>query len=147
MTNSIEKNITLKAPIDKVWRALTDYEEFGTWFRVKIDGPFKAGEKATGKLTYPGYEHLKWEVEIKEISPKNKFSFTWHPYAVDPDKDYSDEPQTLVEFILKETDGGTHLSVSETGFENLPQARFAEAIRMNEGGWEAQLTNVQNYVE
>ncbi|MEZ5758680.1 MAG: SRPBCC family protein [Emcibacteraceae bacterium] len=147
MKNSIEKNITLKVPLEKVWHALTDHEEFGTWFRVKLDGPFKAGKKATGKLTYPGYEHLNWEVMVKEIEPKSRFSFTWHPYAVDPDHDYSDEVPTLVEFNLKEVDGGTFLSVTESGFETLPQNRYSDAIRMNEGGWEAQMTNIQIHVE
>src|ERR1700756_457916 len=98
MNDRIEKRIELKAPIGRVWRALTDYREFGEWFRVKLDGPFATGQASHGRITYPGYEHLKWEAVVQEMVPEERFSFTWHPYAVDPNKDYSKEPPTLVEF-------------------------------------------------
>src|ERR1051325_5504900 len=113
--NSIEKRIELRAPISKVWRALTDYREFGKWFRVKIDGPFVAGATSHGHVTYPGYEHLKWECVIQKIEPESFFSFTWHPAAVDAEIDYSKETGTLVEFRLKKTNLGTLLIVTESG--------------------------------
>lgn len=146
MNDRIEKRIELKASLSRVWRALTDYREFGEWFRVKLDGPFVAGEVARGHITYPGYEHLKWEAVIQKIEPERLFAFTWHPYAVDPDKDYSDETPTLVEFILEETDGGTLLVVTESGFDKIPAERRADAFRMNDGGWAEQMKNVEKYV-
>ena len=86
----IEKRMELKAPVSRVWRALTDYREFSEWFRVKLEGPFVPGKKTGGQITYPGYEHLSWEVLVQELEPERLFSFTWHPYAVDPNQDYSE---------------------------------------------------------
>src|SRR5690348_3034097 len=94
----IEKRMTLKAPLSRVWRALTDHREFGEWFQVKLEGPFVPGQISRGHITYPGYEHLKWEATIQKMDPERMFSYTWHPYAVDPKKDYSNETPTLVEF-------------------------------------------------
>jgi len=146
MTDRIEKRIELKAPVARVWRALTDYREFGEWFRVKLDGPFVAGGISRGKITYPGYEHLQWEAVVTAIEPERLFSFTWHPYAVDPQMDYSQEPQTLVEFRLKKTADGTLLTVTESGFDKIPAARRAEAFPRNEGGWTEQMKNIERYV-
>ncbi len=146
MTDRIEKRIELKAPVARVWRALTDYREFGEWFRVKIDGPFVAGEVSRGQITYPGYEHLPWEAVVKAIEPERLFSFTWHPYAHDPKMDYSQEPQTLVEFQLEKTAAGTLLTVTESGFDKIPAARRAEAFMRNEGGWAQQMKNIERYV-
>jgi uncharacterized protein YndB with AHSA1/START domain len=142
----IEKRIELKAPLSRVWRALTDYREFGLWFRVKLDGPFVPGQVSTGWITYPGYEHLKWEAVVQKMEPERLFSFTWHPYAVDPKMDYSKEPQTLVEFRLEATKGGTLLTVTESGFEKVPFSRRLEALRMNDRGWTEQLKNVESHV-
>src|SRR5688572_10975371 len=97
-TDRIEKRIELKAPLSRVWRALTDHREFGEWFRVKLESPFVPGETTQGKITYPGYEHLVMEVVVQKMEPEHIFSFHWHPYAVDPKVDYSKEPPTLVEF-------------------------------------------------
>src|ERR1044071_534621 len=97
----IEKRVELKAPGSRVWRALTDHREFGQWFRVEIDGPFVTGQVSRGRITYPGYEHLKWEVVVRKMEPGRLFSLTWHPAAVDAERDYSQEPQTLVEFRLE----------------------------------------------
>src|SRR5579871_6565948 len=94
MTNSIEKRIELRAPVSAVWRALTDHREFGEWFQVKLEEPFEPGKVARGHITYPGYEHCKWEATIQKMEPKRLFSFTWHPYAIDPAVDYSTEPTT-----------------------------------------------------
>ncbi len=146
MENRIEKSIELKAPISKVWIALTDYHKFGEWFRVKIEGPFVAGQVSHGQITFPGYEHIKWEAVIQKIEPENYFSYTWHPFAVDPKVDYSKEPSTLVEFKLSDIPGGTLLTVTESGFENIPSGRRLEAFRMNDGGWAEQMKNIQKYV-
>jgi uncharacterized protein YndB with AHSA1/START domain len=146
MADRIEKQMELKAPVARVWRALTDYREFGEWFRVKIDAPFVAGEVSRGHITYPGYEHLKWEAVVKAIEPEGLFSFTWHPYAVDPKMDYSQEAQTLVEFRLQKTAEGTLLTVTETGFDKIPASRKAEAFMRNEGGWAEQMKNIERHV-
>jgi uncharacterized protein YndB with AHSA1/START domain len=146
MTDRIEKRIELKAPVARVWRALTDYREFGEWFRVRIEGPFVPGEVSRGHITHPGYEHLQWEAVVKAMEPERLFSFTWHPYAVDPKMDYSAEPQTLVEFRLEPTAQGTRLTVTESGFEKIPAGRRPEAFRMNEGGWAQQMKNIERHV-
>lgn len=146
MTDRIEKRIELKAPVTRVWRALTDYREFGEWFRVKIEGPFVAGAGSRGHITHPGYEHLKWEAVMTAIEPERLFSFTWHPYAIDPKMDYSQEPQTLVEFRLEKTTEGTLLTVTESGFDKIPASRRAEAFMRNEGGWAQQIKNIERYV-
>src|SRR4030088_2519907 len=143
MSNSIEKRIELKAPVSRVWRALTDHREFGEWFRVKLDGPFVPGETSHGQITYPGYEHIKFEAVVQKMEPERFFSYTWHPYAVDPDVDYSTEKPTLVEFTLEPTASGTLLTVSESGFDKIPANRRAEAFRKNEGGWAIQMENIQ----
>src|SRR6185437_11893858 len=103
MNNQIEKKIELKAPVSRVWRALTDYREFGEWFRVKLEGPFLPGQGSHGHITYPGYEHLRMEVVVQKIDPERFFSFTWHPYAIDPKVDYSAETPTLVEFTVEKS--------------------------------------------
>ena len=147
MSNRIEKTILLNAPLEKVWRALTDYKEFGQWFRVKIDGPFVPGQVSTGHMTYPGYEHVKWNAQIQQIDAFRYFSYTWHPYALDPKVDYSHETPTLVEFKLEAVEKGTRLTVIESGFDKLPPERFAAAFPKHEGGWEEQMENIQAHVE
>jgi uncharacterized protein YndB with AHSA1/START domain len=147
MENSIEKSIQLKASASRVWRALTDYKEFGQWFRVDLDGPFLAGQATRGQMTYPGYEHVKMRMDIQEIVPESLFSFKWHPYAIDPDKDYSEEELTLVTFRLEPAGGETLLTVTESGFEKVPADRRAEAFRMNEQGWTEQVGNIRKHVE
>jgi uncharacterized protein YndB with AHSA1/START domain len=147
MTDLIEESIDLKAPVERVWRALTDHNEFGTWFRVKLDGPFVPGELSTGYITYPGYEHIKWRAKIERMEPLLCFSFRWHPYAIDPDIDYSQETPTLVEFRLEEIAGGTRVTVVESGFENVPSDRRAEAFRMNSAGWDMQMQNIWAHLD
>jgi len=146
MNDRIEKRLELKAPVSRVWRAITDHREFGDWFRVKLDGPFVPGEKSTGQMTYPGYEHLKWEAVVQKMESERLFSFTWHPYAIDPGKDYSNETPTLVEFRLEPTPTGTLLTVTESGFDKVPAERRIEAFRMNDQGWTIQMQNVETYV-
>jgi len=142
----IEKRIELKAPVSRVWRALTDYREFGEWFRVKLDGPFVPGQVSHGHITYPGYEHLQWEAVVQKMEPERIFSFTWHPYAVDAKVDYSKEAPTTVEFRLEKTASGTLLLLTESGFDKIPSDRRFEAFRMNEGGWSEQMKNIEKHV-
>jgi uncharacterized protein YndB with AHSA1/START domain len=146
MDDRIEQSIELKAPVSRVWRALTDYREFGEWFRVKLDGPFLEGQASTGHITHPGYEHIKWKVVVQKMDPERLFSFTWHPYAIDPKIDYSKETPTLVEFRLKKIPGGTLLVVTESGFDKIPSDRRLEAFRRDSEGWAGQIKNIENYI-
>lgn len=146
-TDRIEKQIILRAPRQRVWRALTDATEFGTWFRVQLDGPFVVGNKTIGTITSPGYEHLQMQMRIEKIDRERfQFAYRWNPYAIDPSVDYSKEEPTLVEFQLDEAPEGTRLTVTESGFDKLPASRRDEAFRMNSGGWAAQLTNIERHV-
>jgi uncharacterized protein YndB with AHSA1/START domain len=146
MNDQIEKRIELNAPLARVWRALTDYREFGEWFRIKLEGPFTPGQVARGQILYPGYEHVTWEAMIKEMQPEKLFSFTWHPYAVDTTVDYSGETPTLVEFRLQASGQGTLLVITESGFDKIPPHRRIEALRMNDGGWSEQIRNIERHV-
>jgi uncharacterized protein YndB with AHSA1/START domain len=145
-TNRIEKKVILRAPMARVWRAITSAEEFGTWFRVKLEGAFAPGATVRGKITHPGYEHLTMEMVVDRIEPERYFAYRWHPYAIDPGVDYSSEPMTLVEFLLEEANGGTALTIVESGFDRIPVARRAEAFRMNETGWAEQMKNIERHV-
>jgi uncharacterized protein YndB with AHSA1/START domain len=146
MENQIEKRIQIAAPVSRVWQALTDSRQFGEWFRVKMDGPFVAGQPLSGQITHPGYEHLRMEIMVKAIEPEKFFSYTWHPYAIDPKVDYTKEEPTLVEFRLQPTAVGTLLTVTESGFDKIPSARRAEAFKSNDGGWAQQMKNIEAYV-
>jgi uncharacterized protein YndB with AHSA1/START domain len=146
MNNTIEKRIELKAPVSRVWQALTDHQQFGEWFRVKLDAPFEPGQVSRGRITYPGYEHVKWEATVQKMEPERLFSFTWHPYAIDPAVDYSAEPTTLVEFRLEPKGNGTVLTLTESGFDAIPKGRQFEAFRMNDSGWTEQMKNIERYV-
>lgn len=142
----IEKEIVVHAPRAKVWRAITDFREFGKWFLADMQDPFVPGSLSKGRITYPGYEHLTIEVQIERMEPQHLFSWRWHPYAVDPKKDYSDEPTTLVVFELEEIAEGTRIRIIESGFDAIPLERRAEAFRMNSGGWAQQVQNIARYV-
>lgn len=145
-SDRIEKTIVLKASRSQVWRALTSAGEFGSWFGARMNGPFVAGERATGRITIPNYDHLTLELLIDRIEPESLFSYRWHPYAVEADVDYSSEPMTLVEFHLADDPGGIKLTVIESGFDQIPMARRATAYRLNDGGWAAQMTNIARQV-
>lgn len=145
--NRIEKNIELKAPVSRVWSALTNHEEFGQWFGCKLEGPFVVGKTIRGELNFPGFEHMQWAVDVKQMEPERLFSFTWHPYPADPMVDYSKETPTLVEFKLEAIPNGTLLLVTESGFEKIPTNRRLEAFRMNDEGWIEQLENIANHVQ
>ena len=145
-TDRIEKRVVLRAPRARVWRAISDAKEFGTWFRITLDGAFAEGKTVRGRVAIPGHEHLKVEMQVERIEPERYFSYRWHPYALDAAVNYSAEPMTLVEFILKETDGGTAVTIIESGFDGIPLARRKEAFRMNDGGWTGQIKNLAQYV-
>jgi uncharacterized protein YndB with AHSA1/START domain len=145
-TDRIEKQIVLRAPQSRVWRALTDAQEFGSWFGVKLQGPFVEGAKIRGQITHPDYEHLTMEVFVERIEPERYVAWRWHPYAVDAAKDYSKEPTTLVEFRLDERDDGTMLTIVESGFDKIPVDRRDEAFRMNDNGWMQQVRNIEHHV-
>ncbi len=145
-TDRIEKRIELKASVARVWRALTDYKEFGEWFRVVLEGPFVPGQATRGKITEPGYEHLILELVVHKMEPERLFAFHWHPAAIDPAKDYSKEPPTLVEFKLERLGEGCLLLLTESGFDAIPVARRDEAFRMNDGGWTAGMQKIEAYV-
>ena len=146
-TDRIEKNIVLRAPRSRVWRALTDAQEFGTWFRVDLDGRFEVGKRIRGKITYPGYEHLTMDVMVEAMEPEKLFSYRWHPGATEVGVDYSVEPTTLVEFRLEDAEGGTRLTIVESGFDKVPKERRDEAFRSNDQGWTEQLQNIRRHVE
>ncbi len=146
-TDRIEKHLEVRAPRSRVWRAISDAGEFGTWFGVRFDRPFSPGAAVIGQLTFAGYEHVKLEMTIERMEPEGYFSYRWHPYAVDPAIDYSAEPTTLVEFRLEETADGTAITIIESGFDQLPASRRAEAFRMNEAGWTSQSKKLAAHVE
>jgi uncharacterized protein YndB with AHSA1/START domain len=150
MENKIEKRIELNVPVARVWRALTDYREFGEWFRVALETPFVPGQVSRGHILYPGYEHMIWEALIETMEPERLFSFTW-PQIQHHDKeryspDYSQAPRTLVEFRLEKAATGTLLVVTESGFEKVPADWRGDALRGNDGGWTQQMKNIESYV-
>jgi uncharacterized protein YndB with AHSA1/START domain len=157
VADRIEKKITLRAPVSRVWRAISDAREFGTWFGVDFDGPFVAGALITGRITptkvdpevaklQEAHKGKAFDFTVDRIEPERLFSFRWHPFAIDPGVDYSKEPATLVVFELAEVQGGTLLTISESGFDRIPLERRAKAFAANEGGWEHQLKLVEKYL-
>lgn len=147
-TDSIERSIVINAPRERVWRALSNAEEFGAWFGANLKGQtFAPGQRARGQITFKGYEHVWFDVIIERIEPQDLLSYRWHPYAMDPNVDYDKEQPTLVTFTLKDAPGnGTLLTVLETGFDNVPAQRRLEAFRMNSRGWEQQLGCIARHV-
>ncbi|MCA0402813.1 MAG: SRPBCC family protein [Proteobacteria bacterium] len=147
MNKIIEKSVEIKASIEMVWQAVNNYRHFNQWFRVRFKEPFAEGKTSIGAFSYPGYESLNIELTPVKIDPLKYFSFHWHPYAVNPEIDYSNETCTLVEFILEESPTAVRLSFKESGFEKLPKARQDEAFKMNEEGWDEQIKNIANYLK
>jgi uncharacterized protein YndB with AHSA1/START domain len=146
MNDRIVKTVELKAPVSRVWRALTDHNEFGQWFRVKLDGPFKPGAISRGQMTYPGYEHYPWLAVVERVESERLFSFRWHDFDEKSGIDVSKQPTTLVEFRLESTAEGTRLTITESGFEALPDPRRFEVLRGNTEGWNIQANNIAAYV-
>ena len=156
-TDRIEKKILLRAPLKRVWRALSDSSEFGAWFGVKFDGPFVPGAHIRGKIVGTSvdddvakaqrqFKDLPFEITIDRIEPERLLSFRWHPNAVDRSRDYSHEPTTLIEFTLEQVADGVMLTVSESGFDQIPLERRAEAFKSNEQGWGIVITLVEKYL-
>ena len=145
-SNRIEKRVKLNRPRARVWQALTDSKEFGTWFQAAFAEPFRPGQRQSARVLYPGYEHLRFDIVVEKLKPMRLFSFRWHPNAIDPKRDYSTEPMTLVEFELEDDGDGTLLTVRETGFEAIPIDRRAEALKNNDGGWAAQMKSIAEYL-
>ena len=156
-SDRIVKTILLRAPLERVWRAISEAQQFGAWFGVTFDAPFVEGAKLVGRIvptqadaevakTQEPYRGAKFEIAVDRIEPMRRFCFRWHPFAVDPEVDYSKEPMTLVAFDLEEAAGATRLTITESGFDGLPAARRATAFTMNEEGWTAQAKLVEKYL-
>jgi uncharacterized protein YndB with AHSA1/START domain len=147
-TDRIEKKVLIRAPRARVWLALTDVEEFNAWFGVRLRGVIEPGARLEGNITHPVYEHLTMTIEVERVEAPSRFSYRWHPYAVDPGVDYSSEPTTLVEFTLEEAaGGGTTLTIVESGFDRIPASRRAKAFEMNDGGWTEQARRIAAHVD
>jgi uncharacterized protein YndB with AHSA1/START domain len=156
-TDCIEKKILLRAPRKKIWRALSDSQEFGHWFGLRFDGPFVPGTSIAGVLTpttvdpevgaaQKSHEGLPFEIVIEQVEPERLFSFRWHPFAIEAGVDYSAEPMTLVTFELEEAEGGIMLTLTESGFDQLPLARRAKAFTANDGGWGMMVKVIEKYL-
>ena len=157
ITDRIEKKVLLRASRERVWRALSDSTEFGTWFGVKFDGPFAPGASIRGVITpttvdaevaraQKEYEGFPFEITVERMEPERLFSFRWHPFAVERDIDYSAEPTTLVVFGLEDVQNGVMLTVTESGFDRIPLSRRAKAFTANEGGWGMVVKLIEQYV-
>ena len=144
--DKVEKEILIQAPIEKVWRALTDYVEFGKWFQVKLDQPFETGKDSTGHMTIPGYEHVKWEAKVLEMKENKLFSFAGPPYVENADVDLSKEPWLTTIFTLTTTAEGTLVKVVESGFSKLSPSIRSKARTGNTDGWDFQMKNLFDYV-
>jgi uncharacterized protein YndB with AHSA1/START domain len=153
----IEKEVLLRAPLARVWRAISDADEFGRWFGVRFDGPFVAGASVTGVMTpttvddevaksQEPYAGMSDTWQIVTVEPQRRLAFRWHPYAVESGADYSQEPTTLVEFTLEETADGVLLRIVESGFDAIPANRRASAFEANNQGWAAQTELVRKYL-
>jgi len=157
VTDRIEKQVLLRAPRERVWRAISEPKQFGHWFGIEFDGDFAPGTRITGRITptqvdpevarmQEPFTGLAFDFFVERIEPMSLFSFRWHPHAVDRTVDYSNEPTTLVVFELEDAPGGTLLTITESGFDRIPLARRAEAFTANEGGWAHQLRLIEKYL-
>jgi uncharacterized protein YndB with AHSA1/START domain len=156
-TDRIEKQVMLRAPLDRVWRAISDSHEFGLWFGVRVDGPFVAGTSVTAMLTGTVVDEEVAEMQrphagakaiwqVVAVEPPRRFAYRWHPFAVEADIDYDTEPTTLVEFTLTETSDGVLLRIVESGFDAIPDARRTDAFEANSEGWSKQTELVRTYL-
>jgi uncharacterized protein YndB with AHSA1/START domain len=143
----IHRDITIAAPPERVWRALTDVEELSAWFQVRIEGQIAPNTEVWMTATHPGYEGQRFRVKFVELSAPRRLVWQWHPGQVDPSIDYSREPRTTVTFLLEPSSGGTRLSVSETGFDEIALARRAQVYADNNQGWAEVLVWLQKHVE
>lgn len=156
-TDRIQKRVILRAPLERVWNAVSDSSRFGDWFGVRFEGPFVAGMAIKGKIVptkadpdvakmQEPYSGMPFDCIVERIEPMKLFSFRWHPFAVDPGVDYSKEPTTLVTFELEPVPGGTQLTITESGFDSIPLSRRAKAFEMNEHGWAGQTRLIEKYL-
>ena len=145
-TDRIEKQITLDAPRSRVWRALTDVEQFNAWFGVSLATPFAPGAEVSGRINIRSYEHVTLTIWIETMDAERFFSFRWHPYAIETGIDYSAEPTTLVSFTLEDAGAGTRLTIVESGFDAIPESRRAKAFTMNSNGWNGQAENIRKFL-
>ena len=148
ISDRIERSIVINAPRERVWRALSNAEEFGTWFGTNLEGQsFAPGLRARGRVTACGHEDAWFDIIVDRVEPQNLFSYRWHPAAIDPTVDYTLEEPTLVTFTLKDAPGnGTQLTIVESGFDKVPPQRRLDAFRMNGHGWDRQIINIGNHV-
>lgn len=153
----IEKEVVLRAPLERVWRAISDADQFGQWFGVRFDGPFVAGSSVTGVITPTAVDEDVARAQephagksdtwhIVAVEPQRRLAFRWHPYGVEDGVDYSEEPTTLVEFTLSETSDGVLLRIVESGFDAIPAERRVAAFEANSEGWAAQTELVRKYL-
>jgi len=156
-TDQIRKEILLKAPRERVWQAISDSASFGSWFGVQFEDPFAAGSPITGRIVptqvdpavaalQEPHRGKRFQIWVETIEPMTRFAFRWHPFAIDPNHDYSSEPMTLVTFEWSDAQGGTLLTITESGFDKIPLARRAQAFKANEGGWTHQATLIEKYL-
>ena len=145
-SDRIEKQVTYDAPRSRVWRALTDVKQFNSWFGIALAGSFTPGTEISGPLTHPKYSHVIVTLWIEKMDAERFFSFRWHPYAIEEGIDYASEPTTLVSFTREDVDGGTKLSIVESGFDAIPESRRARAFSANSGGWTAQAENIRKFL-
>ena len=142
----IEKIVELRAPVSKVWSALTDHRQFGEWFHVKLENPFEVGVVTKGRVTHPSCDHMEWESTTEELTPESRFVFSWPPSAVDPDTEYPADAKVTVVFELEPTAEGTRLTITETGFMQFPERKRLDVLRSNTNGWDMQAVNIAEYV-
>jgi uncharacterized protein YndB with AHSA1/START domain len=156
-SDRIEKQVLLRAPLARVWRAVSDARQFGSWFGVSFDGPFVPGARMIGKIVpttvdeevaklQKPHEGKAFEITVDRLESMQLFSFRWHPFAIDPTVDYSSEPTTLVVFQLETVASGTLLTITESGFDGIPLARRAQAFTANQGGWAHQAKLIEKYL-
>jgi uncharacterized protein YndB with AHSA1/START domain len=157
-TDRIQKHIVLKSSRERVWQAISDSARFGAWFGAQFDGPFVAGTRLLGRIAPTQVDHevaklqeprkgKEFQIVVETVEPMNRFAFRWHPFAIDPNCDYSKEPMTLVTFELSEAEGGTLLTITESGFDQIPIERRAQAFQANDGGWTHQAKLIEKYLQ
>lgn len=143
----IDRTVDINAPRERVWRALTNDEELAAWFQVRLEGEMRTGGVVWMTSVHPQHAGQRWPVRIVELSEPIRMVWQWHPGEVDPAVDYSQQPQTTVTFTLEPTAGGTRVSVSETGFDEIALARRAKAYADNSQGWTEVTVWLKTYVE
>lgn len=145
--DKIVKSVIIRAPRSRVWKALTSSQEFAQWFRVKTEDQFRTGARVNMETTYPGYEGQKFWADVVEMEPEHRFAWQWHPGGKAAGPVPPEEKPTTVLFVLEEVEGGTRVTVTESGFDQVSLARRAKALESNTHGWEIQMQNIREYVE